>query len=84
MSDERPLVPPRDPSETLDALAPYASTGGHNQYSCEGQAIQNANLWGGLLRNRHWHNRALGWVLVFVFLGVTIGVGLWRLVALFT
>jgi hypothetical protein len=33
MSDERPLVPPRDPSETLDALAPYASTGGYNQYT---------------------------------------------------
>jgi hypothetical protein len=83
MRDERPLVPPRDPSETWEALAPYASTGGHNQYSYEGRAIQAANLGRGLLRNRHWYNRALGWVVVLVLLGATVGVGLWRLVALF-
>jgi hypothetical protein len=63
----------------VETSAPPVNVDVAPQYSYEGRAIQSANLGRGLLRNRHWYNRALGWVVVLVLLGASVGVGLWRL-----
>lgn len=79
-----PAHPPSGwPPDSTD-LAPYADVGGHNQYSPMGQVVQETNFTTGLLRNRHWYNRVIGWLLLIGLLGSVAGVGLWRLIALFT
>jgi hypothetical protein len=75
---ERP--PPGQPPDWTD-LAPYASTGGYNQYSPAGRMVQSTNFTKGLLRNRHWYNRAVGWLMLLALLSIP-ALGLWRLIAL--
>jgi hypothetical protein len=79
---EHPQPHPPDTIPDLDDLAPYASTGGHTPYSFPGGTIQEINFTKGLLRNRHWYNRAVGWLLLLGVIGLTVGIGLWRLAEL--
>jgi hypothetical protein len=79
---EHPEPRPPDTIPDLDDLAPCASTGGHTPYSFPGGTIQEINFTKGLLRNRHWYNRAVGWALLLGVIGLTVGIGLWRLVEL--
>ncbi len=49
-----------------------------------GQVVQETNFTKGLLRNRHWYNRAIGWVMLIGLVALVAGLGLWRLITLFT
>jgi hypothetical protein len=81
---EHPASPPPGQPPDWTDLAPYASTGGFNQYSPMGQVVQETNFTKGLLRNRHWYNRAIGWVILIGLVASVAGLGLWRLITLFT
>lgn len=77
----RPEPPPRTPDEALEQLAPYAGSGGHTPYVFPGQQIQTANFVDGLVHNRHWANRAIGWVLIVGIVAAAVGFGVWRLLS---
>jgi hypothetical protein len=77
---EHPAPPGLEGQPDRTDLAPYASTGGYSAYSFEGRSIQTANFGRALLANRRWPARAAGWLMLLMIVGLTAGVGIWRLV----